>query len=144
MNTTNLVIADTSALVSLVSTTDSNHEQALTLSQQLQEQGIDVLVPWEIFAELMNVLGRLQGHAEAAAVGGWFLDPPGSQRVVVIDTPEATRRLALAAFGAQRSSASFTDCIVMAVADWARTKSIFGFDAVFQKRGYRLPGSKAA
>jgi predicted nucleic acid-binding protein len=34
---------------------------------------------------------------------------------------------------------SFTDCIVMALADRLGTKTIFGVDEVFEKNGYRLP-----
>jgi predicted nucleic acid-binding protein len=34
---------------------------------------------------------------------------------------------------------SFTDCLVMAVADRFGTKVIFGFDEVFRKNGYRIP-----
>jgi predicted nucleic acid-binding protein len=33
---------------------------------------------------------------------------------------------------------SFTDCVVMAVADTYGTKRIFGFDEAFTKNGYRV------
>lgn len=44
---------------------------------------------------------------------------------------------------------SFVDCLVMTLAYRYETPYIFGFDATFQKNGYRLPGdhvvqSKAA
>jgi predicted nucleic acid-binding protein len=42
-------------------------------------------------------------------------------------------------FAKQPSSVSFTDCIVMALANRLGTKLIFGFDEVFSKNGYRLP-----
>ena len=42
-------------------------------------------------------------------------------------------------FAQQPSSVSFTDCLVMALADRLGTKLIFGFDEVFRKNGYRLP-----
>jgi|SRR5919202_931849 predicted nucleic acid-binding protein len=48
---------------------------------------------------------------------------------------------ALERFARQPASVSFTDCIVMAVADRLGTQTIFGFDEVFRKNGYRLPGA---
>ena len=46
---------------------------------------------------------------------------------------------ALKRFAQHPASVSFTDCVVMALADRVRTKTIFGFDEVFRKNGYRLP-----
>jgi predicted nucleic acid-binding protein len=37
---------------------------------------------------------------------------------------------------------SFVDCLVMATADFYDTREIFGFDAVFAKNGYSLPGTE--
>jgi predicted nucleic acid-binding protein len=36
---------------------------------------------------------------------------------------------------------SFVDCLVMATANANNTREIFGFDAVFAKNGYFLPGT---
>ncbi len=44
-------------------------------------------------------------------------------------------------------SVSYTDCVVMAVADEYHTTQIFGFDEDFKKHGYRVlpsPGRQAA
>lgn len=37
---------------------------------------------------------------------------------------------------------SFTDCLVMAMADAYSTVCIFGFDATFAKSGYVLPSNE--
>lgn len=58
----------------------------------------------------------------------------------VVDTSEQLVP-ALDRFARQPTSMSFTDCIVMACADAWETRDIFGFDAVFRKNGYRLPGA---
>ena len=35
---------------------------------------------------------------------------------------------------------SFVDCLVMATATFYGTREIFGFDAVFERNGFHLPG----
>ena len=44
-------------------------------------------------------------------------------------------------FARQPASVSFTDCLVMSLADRVGTKLIFGFDEVFRKNGYRPPAA---
>jgi predicted nucleic acid-binding protein len=41
----------------------------------------------------------------------------------------------------QDKRASFVDCLVMATATFYDTREIFGFDAVFGKNGFHLPGN---
>jgi predicted nucleic acid-binding protein len=43
---------------------------------------------------------------------------------------------ALKKFKGQSEAVSFTDCIVMSVADYYGTKDIFGFDKQFEEAGY--------
>ncbi len=45
----------------------------------------------------------------------------------------------LGKFSTQPGSVSYTDSLVMAVADTNDTPLIFGFDEVFEKNGYGLP-----
>jgi hypothetical protein len=47
---------------------------------------------------------------------------------------------ALTCFRTQPTSVSLTDCLVMACADHDEATEIFGFDVVFVRNGYHLPG----
>jgi predicted nucleic acid-binding protein len=94
-----------------------------------------VIIPSHVFSELMNVLGKKLGHQVAIPIGRQVISDP--TYLIVESDKELTQ--ALERFSHQSSSVSFTDCIVMVVADRVGTKLIFGFDEVFRKNGYRLP-----
>jgi predicted nucleic acid-binding protein len=137
MATTNdpYLIADTSGLISLAVQTDVNHTPAITATKPLQEQQRTILVPYEVFVETVNVLGKRVGHLGAAAVAAYLTTTP---LFLVIDTSKEARQHALDRFVEQPPAVSFTDCIVMAVADEYGTKAIFGFDTDHEKNGYTL------
>jgi predicted nucleic acid-binding protein len=130
-----VVVADTSGLMSLLVDTDANHHKALAQSQVFDESLGAVIIPSHVFSELMNVLGKKLGHKVAVSAGQQILTTP--QYLIVESDKELEETLER--FVRQPSSVSFTDCIVMAVADRLGTKLIFGFDEVFRKNGYRLP-----
>lgn len=130
-----LIIADSSALVSLAVHTDSNHARAVAISERLAADQRTILVPSDVFVETLNVLGKKSGHAVALKAAGVLQD---TSAFAVIDTTERLSS-ALERFRTQPDSVSFTDCIVMAVADAYDTLDVFGFDAVFRTNGYRLP-----
>jgi predicted nucleic acid-binding protein len=134
-NATTLVVADTSGLMTLLVDTDANHHKAVVQSEVFDQSPGAVIIPSHIFSELMNVLGKKLGHKIAVNAGKRIISNP-DYLIVESDTElEET----LEQFGQQSSSVSFTDCVVMAVADRLGTKLIFGFDEVFRKNGYRLP-----
>jgi predicted nucleic acid-binding protein len=134
-NTATVVIADTSGLMSLLVDTDANHHKALAQSQVFDQSPGAVIIPSHVFSELMNVLGKKLGHHVAIMAGQQILATP--QYLIMESDKELAE--ALERFDQQPASVSFTDCIVMALADRLGTKLIFGFDEVFRKNGYRLP-----
>jgi len=83
----------------------------------------------------MNVVGKKLGHRVAVAIGQQVTANP---TYLILESDKELAE-ALKRFANQPSSVSFTDCIVMALADRLGTKLIFGFDEVFRKNGYRLP-----
>jgi predicted nucleic acid-binding protein len=137
METTNdpYLIADTSGLISLAVQTDGNHTPAITATNPLQEEQRTILVPYEVFVETVNVLGKRVGHLGATAVAAYLSTTP---LFLVIDTSKRARQHALERFEEQPPAVSFTDCIVMAVADEYGTKMIFGFDTDHAKNGYTI------
>jgi predicted nucleic acid-binding protein len=56
--------------------------------------------------------------------------------------PCTTLAQALSRFVTQPNAVSFTDCIVMTVADAYGTQTIFGFDADHARNGYAILGQE--
>lgn len=127
------IIIDTSAFISLGTIADSNYESAKTISKHIEEEGRSVVMPGEIFTEIVNVVGKKVGHAAATTQGNKILS---SQSVHLVETTSAIRRRAFEKFIKQPRSVSLTDCLVMAFADHFETIEIFGFDEAFRKNGY--------
>jgi len=130
------IIADSSGLISLLIDTDSNHHAAHGIATRLTEDGVTILVPSEVLAETINILGKKFGHEQTAqVVEGLFQ----SAVFPVIPSSDVVRKDALERFRGIISSVSYTDCLVMAVADHYGVTSIFGFDDIFSKQGYQRP-----
>jgi predicted nucleic acid-binding protein len=127
-----VIIADTSGLVSLFSPNDRNHALAVTAAKQLQNQKRDILIPTAVLVEFLNVMGRKAGHTVALGVVP-ELTPP----FLILNEPSHLPNMpAYKKFETLPNAVSFTDCIVMAVADDYGTKDIFGFDKQFEDAGY--------
>lgn len=62
----NLIIVDSSGLISLVVDSDSNHGKAVAIANQFVDTEDKALVPAEVFAETLNILGKKFGHEYAA------------------------------------------------------------------------------
>jgi predicted nucleic acid-binding protein len=127
------LIADSSGLISLTSDADHNYPHALRAAQQLEETQATILVPYDVFAETVNMVGKKQGHAKAHEVGQ-FLSTTAP--FLVIDSSPAAREQALSQLLTLSASVSYTDAVVMAVADEYGTQKIFGFDEAFANCGY--------
>ena len=127
------IIADSSALVSLSSITDNNHQIANRQSLQIEKTDRQVIVPGEIFSETLNVLGKKVSKEIAIRTGSKIIK---TKMFIIAETTLEVRIEALEKFQKQPKSVSFTDCIVMAFADEYETREIFGFDDAFRKNGY--------
>lgn len=127
------LIIDSSAFISLGTITDSNYIKATKISSQIHNEGRTIIMPGEIFTEIVNVAGKKIGHKAALDQANKILN---SKTIHIEETTFAVRQSALSKFQVQPNSVSFTDCIVMAFADEYDTKEIFGFDEIFRKNGY--------
>ena len=128
------IIADSSGLVSLASSTDHNHRAAVMAATRLAKEHRPIIVPAEVFSETMNLLGKLSGHAVAWAAAQELLR--AGSTFVYQHTDETVVSAALVLFQAQPLGVSYTDCVVMATADALKTTDIFGFDQQFADAGY--------
>ena len=99
-------------------------------------------MPYDVYAETVNMVGKKQGHAKAYEVGQ-FLSKTAP--FLVIDSSPTAGEQALAQLLTLPASVSYTDAVVMAVADEYRTQKIFGFDEAFANCGYEhIPRWSAA
>ena len=131
MSRGSVIIADTSGLVSLFLPEDRNHEVAVKAAKELQGEHKDMLIPAAVLVEFLNILGRKAGHQVALAAVA-ELTPPFLVLHEQTNVPQALKK-----FEAVPQAVSFTDCLVMAVADEYETPDIFGFDKQFEDAGYR-------
>lgn len=134
------VILDSSALIAEISHTDSLHEKVEATNEFIAETNRQVIIPYEVFAEALNIFGKKVGRREAATAGKALLarHVSGSLRIA----PSSESILAATLDGLQNTlggNPSFIDCLVMVSAAHYKTKEIFGFDETFWKNGYRLP-----
>jgi predicted nucleic acid-binding protein len=133
-NNAQAIIADTSSLISLATDTDHNHAVAVREAEKLSIASKPIILPADVFVETMNILGKRSGH-ETALKAAEALLRPGSQFILVETTTHIKE--ALAKFTKSPPAVSFTDCIVMTLADHYGTRDIFGFDKQFADAGYR-------
>src|SRR3712207_4962028 len=71
------IIADTSALVSLATDTDHNHQPAKEAAIQLYEAQRPIILPTEVLVETVNILGKRSGHETALKAASELLRPGG-------------------------------------------------------------------
>ncbi len=131
------IIVDSSAIVSLALPVDSNNAKALKISRDILHTKELLIIPGDIFSEVLNVLGKKTGHKGAVVIGVNILK---DRRFTIEEVTVALRLRALEKFKKQAESVSFTNCTVMACADEFETKEIFGFDEAFRKNGYKRIG----
>ena len=134
-----MIIADSSGLFSLLVETDKNHSRAIKISllKTFQKRIEPIIIPAEVFSELINVIGKKLNHKTAFDLGKFILQ---SKEFILKQSNERCVNQALVKFKNQPESVSFTDCLVMTFADQFQTKDIFGFDEVFRKNKYRRLG----
>jgi predicted nucleic acid-binding protein len=139
-----VVIFDTSGLLSLLNADDSLHAEAVEIGKSTQQTAWQVLLPYEIYAEALNVIGKKQGRKQADAAGAFIISMYDKQQLLFPDSTPYLLGQALAIHRKATGSPSFVDCLVMAYADDYDTPYIFGFDATFRKNGYLLPDTATA
>ena len=66
------IIADSSALFSLIVVTDKNHDLANRISIEFVRKEGAMLIPGEVFSEVVNILGK-KIHKDQAMRAGHFI-----------------------------------------------------------------------
>lgn len=136
-----VVIVDSSALVALLKVDDIDNGKALGLQLDMEAAEYSVLIPMEVLAETLNVIGKKFGRDEAVAAGHTILEEDRNGRMTLVGSEVVAIELALDLQSTASGGPSFVDCLVMAHATQQQTPYIFGFDLTFKKNGYRLSGN---
>src|SRR5687768_7437392 len=139
------VILDSSALIAQLNVKDLWHQKANAISEFIERTDRKVILPAEVLAETLNRIGNNIGRQEAVLAGAALLErnETGDVQITHSNTEilSATLTLLNSVQEPQDKRASFVDCLVMATATFYDTREIFGFDAVFGKNGFHLPGN---
>lgn len=136
----NSVILDSSALIAQINLADTLYEKVQPINGFIAKTNRHVILPYEVFAEALNIFGEKAGRREAASAGKALLARHVSGSLRIVPSDEAIFAAALDRLqNAQGENPSFIDCLVMASADHYQTREFFGFDEMFRKNSYRLP-----
>lgn len=130
------VIVDTSAFYALYSIDDALHHKARNIATHLFQDNRRTILLGDVVTELLNILGKKLGKQTQEELGETILT---SSAFDIVESDLSLRELALKKLKQISISISYTDCLVMALADIYETTEIFGFDEIFKKKGYILP-----
>jgi predicted nucleic acid-binding protein len=138
------VILDSSALIAQINVKDLWHKKANTVSEFIERTDRKVILPAEVLAETLNRIGNNVGRQDAVLAGNALVERNETGDILItqsnMEIISATLNLLKTVSEPQDKRASFVDCLVMATAAFYDTREIFGFDAVFGKNGFHLPG----
>ena len=140
-----VVILDASALIAQINAKDLWHKKANTISEYMERTDRKVILPAEVLAETLNRIGNNIGRQDAVFAGNALLERNETGDILIThnntDILAATLTLLKTVQEPPDKRTSFVDCLVMASATFYDTREIFGFDAVFVRNGFRLPGN---
>lgn len=134
-NFTEAVLIDTDAVVALMNEHDANHQKAMEAANSLVKSSLLFIISNHVFGESLTVISKRIGHKEAVR----YLHQVGNGLFEILRVNERLENLAFTIFEAQTSkNVSFIDCTNMAILTRYRWDTIFSFDRVYPKNGFRL------
>lgn len=120
------IITDASALISLFSKKDINHEKATNIIKRLKT--VNLLISNYIFAEVTTMLSQKEGKEKTVKVGEYLKN---KYSWIKLDTE--TEELAWEIFKKQKSkNVSFIDCTTFALYQQGIFDKAFTFDTDFK------------
>lgn len=130
------VLIDADAFVALIKKNDSNHQRAEKISDFLTKKGSSLYTTNFVFSETIIVLSQRIDHQTAI---NFIDDFKNSREVNLIRVDEEIEEAAIKIFKNQTSkNVSFGDCLNMAVLKRYKWDTIFSFDKVYKKNGFKL------
>ncbi len=129
------VLIDTDAFVALIKKNDNNHKRAEKISDFLTKKSSSFYTTNFVFSETITVLSQRVDHQTAI---NFIDDFKNLKEVNLIRVNEEIEEMAIKIFKNQISkNVSFVDCINMAVLKRYKWNTIFSFDKVYRKNGFK-------
>jgi len=130
------VLIDADAFVALIKKNDGNHKRAEKISDFLTKKGSFFYTTNFVFSETITVLSQRVDHQTAI---NFIDDFKNLEEVNLVPFDEEIKEMAIKIFKNQTSkNVSFVDCINMAVLKKYRWNTIFSFDKIYTKNGFKL------
>lgn len=131
------IIVDSDIYYSLIDRNDSNHKQALILNKKYLTQGIEFITLNLVIFETTTVLS----HKISREAAVFFLQNALSGKMEIVRLDESLEKEAFKIFiEQQRKNVSFVDCANMALMKKLGLTSIFSFDKIYPKNGFKRIG----
>ena len=131
-----LIINDADAIIALVNEEDTNHQQAVKISEILIEKNAIVITPVTAVIEAITALKRVVNRPDLVRfiVGGCMVG-----NISTIDVPADILPEAIEFFNPDGSKQdTMFDAVVAAMAKRHNAKAIFSFDHGYRKTGILL------
>ncbi|MCJ7739847.1 PIN domain-containing protein [Candidatus Microgenomates bacterium] len=135
MNTSALV--DSDAFVALSKNDDSNSAKAQQILSILKLQKTKLYTSNYVFSESITVISKKVSHSGAISFIEVMKSPLNPFSFIWLD--ETIENMALKIFKQQTSkNVSFVDCTNMAVMEHYHLDTIFSFDEIYRKNGFKM------
>ncbi len=133
-------ILDSSVVVAVLKIDDADHHKAVALlDKSTVDKKIHLLLPAEVLAESLNVIGKKLGKQQAYNAGNVLTQQISLGKIQLITSSVQLTMQALSIQIVATGNPSFIDALVMAYAESRKTSLILGFDSCFHKNGFSLP-----
>ncbi len=130
------IFVDSDAFIALARKDDANHQKALA-KLSILEGNYSFMTSNYVFSEVVTVLSLRISRKAALAFIKELKSPKNQYNFIWIDAH--LESLGIKKYQEQTTkNVSLTDCINMACLDEHKIKSIFSFDAIYRKNGYRV------
>lgn len=131
------ILVDSDIFVAINKSDDTNHVRAKKILESLFAQQVCFVTTNYIFSEVVTVLSQKVGHASAVKFISDIKTPQSDLEVYWISLE--IEEEAIEIFKEQTSkNTSFVDCINMAALQHNKWDSVFSFDNIYKKNGFKI------
>lgn len=137
MNDQQSIFIDSDIFIASVKETDSNHQKVKTIFEKLVKRPVTFYTSNYVFSECITVLSQRIGKTIAHQ---FIKDMKSSDAIFsVLWITERIEEKAIDIFLKQTSkNVSFVDCTNMALIELNHIHTVFSFDQVYKKNGYKI------
>lgn len=129
------ILVDSDAFFALNNSNDANFKKAVRISRKLFKAGFEFACSNFVLAEVTTLLNYRINHQKAIS----FLEQLKKDKFPIIRVDEEVESFAYGMFRQQTTKkVSVVDCLNMAVLKRYHWQTIFSFDKIYEKNGFKL------